>query len=205
MILKKKYSTIQKLFFKKRDRTENFKFLDKGMRVSSAQDYTNLILSSTFYWVRREQLPVKRVHEAKKLLPAIFDGILPDGNYKYMAEPAEESGWFYIYAYDEEKISEYLESLGIDITKIRRFYFIQSFVKLIEEPIDIGNGYSIVNDNGIICRLPSNLVENSIPLDHFLKVASNYKATNIYISKRLPFSIDGRSILKISALLSIAL
>lgn len=204
MILKKLQSNIQKLFFKKKASSENLKFVDKGMNNSSLQNCTGLILSTSFYWVKKEQLPVKKVHEAKKLLPAIFDGSLPDGNYKYIAEYAEESGWFYIYAYDEEKIAEYLESIGIDLTKIKRFYFIQSFIKLIEKPVDLKNGYSLVNDNGIICKLPSEFIEDSIPIDEFLKVASNYKATNIYISKRLPFSVDRSSMLKISAALFIA-
>jgi len=203
MTLKKLQLNIQKPFFKKKTSSNGLKFIDKGMKVQSLQNCTGLILSTSFYWVKKEQLPVKKVHEAKKLLPAIFDGSLPDGNYKYIAEYAEESGWFYIYAYDEEKIAKDLESIGIDLTQIKRFYFVQSFIKLIEKPIDLGNGYSIVNDNSIICKLPSKLVEDSIPIDEFLKLASNYKATNIYISKRLPFSVDPSSILKISAALFI--
>ena len=204
MTLKKLQSNIQKLFFKDRANLESLKFADKEMKVSSLQNSAGLILSTSFYWVKKEQLPVKKVHEAKKLLPAIFDGSLPDGNYKYFAEYAKESGWFYIYAYDEEKIAKDLESMGYDLTKIKRFYFIQSFIDLIEKPIDLKNGYSIVNDNGIICKLPSKFINKSISIDEFLKLASNHKATHIYISKRLPFSIDPSSINKMSAALFIA-
>ena len=203
MILKKLQSNIQKLFFKKKTSFNSLKLIDKGLSVSSLQNSTGLILSTSFYWVKKEQLPVKKVHEAKKLIPAIFDGSLPDGNYKYTAECAEESGWFYIYAYDEEKVAQELESLGIDLTKIKKFFFIQSFTKLLEKPVDIGNGYSLVNDNGIICKLPSKLIEDSISIDEFLNLTSNYKATNIYISKKLPFFVDPSSILKISAALFI--
>ena len=203
MTLKKLQSNIQKLFFKKRTSFNSLKLIDKKMSVSSLQNCDGLILSTPFYWVKKEQLPVKKVNEAKKLLPAIFDGSLPEGNYKYVAEYAQESGWFYIYAYDEEKIAQELESLGINLTQVKKIFFIQSFAKLIEKPVNLGNGYSLVNDNGIVCKLPSELIEDSISIDEFLNLASNYKATNIYISKRLPFFVDPSTILKISVVLFI--
>jgi len=201
MILKKLQSSIQKLSFKNRINSEGLKLVDKDLDVSSLHNCTEFILSTPFYWVKKEQLPAKNIREAKRLIPAIFDGSLPDGNYKYMAEYAKESGWFYLYAYNEEKIAQELEFLGIDLAKVRKFFFIQSFEELIKKPVDLKNGYSLVNDGGIICKLPSGLIKDSIPIDEFLNLASNYKATSIHISKRLPFFINSSTVLKISILL----
>lgn len=203
MILKKLLSNIQKPFFNKKDSSTALCFIDKGVAVT-LENRAELILSPSFYWVKKEQLPVKKVAHAKKLLPAIFDGTLPDGHYKYLAEKAEDDGWFYIYAYDEEKISQELESLNIDLSKIKKIHFAQSYINLIDKPVNLGNGYTLIIDNSILCRLPSEFVVNSIPLEEFLKLASKQKTTTIYISKRLPFAVDPSTLLKISAVIFIA-
>jgi len=196
MILKKLLSNIQKHSFK--ESSETLHFIDKGV-YTKFENRVSVILSPAFYWVRKEKLPVKKISQAKKLLPAIFDGTLPDGIYTYSAEATEDEGWFYIYAYDEDKIVKELESLNIGIDKIKNIYFAQSYAKLIKKPVDIGNGNMLVNDNGILCRLPVSLAEETSTIDQFLKDALKYKALSIHISKRMPFSADPSMILKISA------
>lgn len=195
MTLKQIKSNIQKLFSKKKSNSKILVFIDKDNSVA-LQTNVEVILSPTFYWVKKEQLPVKKATQAKKLLPAIFDGSLPEGEYKYIAENAEESGWFYIYAYDELKIADELESLNVDLSKIKKIHFAQSYIKECEKAVDLNNGYALVNDNGILCRLPKSLVNESIPLENFLKSAKKHKAPSIFISKRLPFSVDPSTLIK---------
>lgn len=203
MTLKQIKSNIQKLFTKKKSSSKVLVFIDKDSTIA-LQTKTEVILSPIFYWVKKEQLPVKNANQAKKLLPAIFDGSLPEGEYKYLAEKAEESGWFYIYAYDELKIADKLESLNADLNKIKKIHFAQSYIKECKKAVDLNNGYALVNDNGILCRLPKSLVNDSISLESFLENAKKHKAPSIFISKRLPFLIDSSMLIKFAIAIFIA-
>lgn len=63
----------------------NIVFVDIDFYIGELKPGSTLILSPSFYWIKREILPIKYPFEAKKLLPSLFDGVVPEGEFTYRA------------------------------------------------------------------------------------------------------------------------
>ena len=119
--------------------------IDKNEKV-------DLILSPAFYWVRREKLPVRYEFQAKKLLAGIFDGILSEGTYSYMAHKADGENLYMVYAYDESYISSFLDKLKIDDSQIHSIYFAQSELSD-KGAIKIDDKNALIEHEGILVSI----------------------------------------------------
>lgn len=136
---------------------KNLYFITKHDKDLEFEDKVCLILSPQFYWVKKESLPVKRVYEAKKLAPSVFDGFLPEGNYSYLVYKDGEE--FVLIAYDKEDIIKTLKNLGIDITYVQEIRFAQTELRDIEGCIEIDQKSALANIDGIVVQLPRKCAE----------------------------------------------
>ena len=147
---------------------KNIIILDKDTIIGKVSDKNEIILTPSFYWVTKRELPIKFTFEAKKYMPSIFEEIAPSGKYSYFA--IKEDKEYLLFAYEDRKIFEALERFGI--TKVNGIYFAQNELKDFL-PLDLENGFALDLLDGIVTRVPANIVKNpkrvenlNIPLKH---------------------------------------
>jgi hypothetical protein len=116
------------------------------------QQSYNIILSPTLYWVQKLSLPMKYVREVKKLLPSLFEDILPEGNYSYFAYKHDEQ--FIAFAYDDRAILSLLETKGIHAPSVAKVYFAQSLFDNISYALHIDTQSALIKKEGIWTQLP---------------------------------------------------
>ena len=133
------------------DKNREIYFVTKHSKIDKRGKFT-LILSPEFYWVKRENLPVKRVYEAKKLAPSIFDGFLPNGNYSYIVYKDKEA--YILIAYDKEQILEDLSKIVEDIEDIEEVRFTQTEFEPKEDCVEVDNQSSLVWIDGVAVFVP---------------------------------------------------
>lgn len=122
----------------------------------------SIILSPELYWVKRLNLPVKYLREVKKLLPSIFEDILPEGNYSYHVYKEQNS--YIAFAYEDEKILKLLEAKGYNTSLLQEVYFFQSLQEPKQNMLLLQNNTLMFKD-GIWITLPDGWVTNAIPCD----------------------------------------
>jgi len=129
-------------------------FLDakRDITVDLEKKY-HIILSPSLYWVKREKLPLKYVHEVKKIVATLFEEILPKGEYSYFVDKDEEA--FLLFAYDDKAILKLLESKGIRLSNVSGISFAQHSFADEQKPIQINKDEVIVSKDGIVVVLPS--------------------------------------------------
>lgn len=143
-------------------------FIDKTSKPSIlSENKINVILSPSFYWVKKESLPVKSAYKAKKFLPSLFESILPEGNYSYHAIKKDDG--FEVFAYDDAAIISYFEQNGIKTSQIEGVYFAQIQIPPQEEPFLINDQVSMVCNDGIWSIIPSKYVKNANEISKVLQ------------------------------------
>jgi hypothetical protein len=156
----------------------------------------DIILSPSLYWVKKLTLPVKYARDVKKLLPSLFEDILPDGNYSYAVFKEEEE--FVAFAYEDKKIIDELSKKGISVSSTENVYFAQTEL-LSSTPCKLNDKEALILDNGIVFIAPIEWTQNIQPL--ILNSVSSSKKT----IKLQQFShiIDNSSLNKIGLLLGV--
>lgn len=124
-------------------------FIGKEAAGAAMNENVDVILSPAYYWFRREALPAKRASTAKKLAPAYFDPILPDGEYDYMAVKAEE-GIYWLFAYRPAAIADALTAAGIKPAQVRGVYFAQTECHGMQAPLAVGEEGVLVESEGCV-------------------------------------------------------
>jgi hypothetical protein len=142
--------------------------VDKTSKIDAWIDEpVNILLSPSFYWVRKEELPVKSAYAAKKLVASIFEPILPEGNYSYYV--VKQDGFFELFAYDDAFIVSTLEAKGIKSSQIHALYFSQNEIYATKKSISINEHVGMVNVNGLWSILPLQYLNDTIPIKDTLK------------------------------------
>ncbi len=150
-------------------------FLDSTPKFRVTQNKVNIILSPSLYWFKKLSLPVKSIREFKKLLPSIFEDILPEGLYSYSAYKNEDE--FYAFAYDDQVIINMLEQSGISLSDVVGVYFAQSELGDIKQNIAIDEKNALHVKDGVVMFIPLVWVEESIPMNLEGISLSKYKIT----------------------------
>ncbi len=146
------------------NRTTTPLFIDPHTPIQAeAEALFDIILSPSFYWVKRIPLPVKSVREVTRLLPSLFEDTVPEGKYSYYAYKDQEL--YCIFAYDDKNILDILADKGIYPEQINRVYFAQSEFQDIEEAISIDDHCALDLEERVVVKLPDTLVEQSKPLE----------------------------------------
>jgi len=174
-------------------------FLDPNSAIEVVSDEKiDIVLSPSLYWVQKVKLPVKYVREVKKLLPSLFEDILPDSNYSYSAyKDEDEQGSYFIFAYEDKQIIDLASSFSISSSNISSVCFAQSVLSDLEGAVKINETQSIYVKDGVVTLVPCCWIEESGDID--LK--------NLNISKhtitlaQFGHIVDNTSLYKIAAVL----
>ncbi len=151
-------------------------YFTQNSPVREIGEYT-LILSPSFYWVKKVNLPVKKISAAKKLAESIYEGSLPAGDYAYDVSKSGDD--FIIIAYDKEKISQEISKKFIKNAKVNSVYFAQNEFTDLTECCGIDQVSSLVNLDGLIMQVPRMCTESKKEVNEYLKdkKLSNKKIT----------------------------
>lgn len=116
-----------------------------------------IILSPAFYWFRETVLPAKTAAQARKLAPAFFDTILPEGDYEFAAIMHNEAFW--LFAYDPDMIAEALRDAGIKPAQVRGVFFAQTEFSQMAVPLIINEETVLTVNEGVVSAVSSRYVE----------------------------------------------
>jgi len=157
-------------------------FLDKETQYRSQTDERlNIILSPSYYWFKKATLPVKYVTQAQALAASQFDGIVPEGSYKYTVIKQEDLFW--LFAYDEASIAQKLKELGIKPSQVEAFYLAQYEFQNLKLPVAIAGNKVLVQNDGVVSVMPRAFVDAvqtlDAALDH-LKLSKHRITLNLF-------------------------
>jgi len=138
-------------------------FIDPSSQPLTIEENVNVIVSPSLYWVKKLDLPVKNVREAKTLLPSLFEDILPEGSYSYSVY--KDGEYFFIFAYEDKKILEVCASKGIHAAQIEGVYFAQSELAHLTSTHKINDTQSIYVKDDIVLLVPCMWLEDDSMLD----------------------------------------
>jgi len=163
------------IFDKKKDTTlfTKFKrkitpyFLDPNTKSNYAikeGEKLDIILSPALYWVKKVELPVKYLRDVKKLLPSLFEDILPEGNFSYTAY--KEGDTYFIFAYEDKKILELLQDRNIALSDIASICFAQGSLALDDDKAyGVNEEQALYMQDGIMILTPKVWFEKVEPLE----------------------------------------
>ncbi len=117
----------------------------------------NIMLTPQFYTLKREDLPLKYLHQAKRIAPSLFDGLLehPENHRYFVAKEGDK--WLFI-AYDIEKIKSFLTSKGFSLAHISKVYFAEQVRDLFTGPVLLGEKSALVNIDGTMTLVPQSIL-----------------------------------------------
>lgn len=148
--------------------------------------------------MQKVKLPVKYIRDAKKLLPSMFEDILPSGNYSYSVYKDEnEENSFFIFAYEDKKIIDLASKFGISSSDISSVRFAQSVLDKLEGAVKINDMQSIYVKEGVVTLVPCCWIEEKgdINLDEL-----NLSKHTITLAQ-FGHIVDNSSLYKIAAVL----
>jgi hypothetical protein len=152
------------------------------MESVELKESVNIMLSPQFYTLKKEELPVKYAHQAKKIAPSLFDGLVDsDGTYEY-AVLQEEDKWVFI-AYDDAEIKAFLSSKGIKYEQVEKVYFAQEALASFSHPMPLGEKESLVVLDNTVVVVPLMALEG--------KDKPSLAFTNAFTPKKGGISLKG--------------
>lgn len=142
------------LFFNFKQKAEIFFLDNSSAAVDIGRDKKyHIILSPALYWIKKEKLPLKYLHEVKKIAPTLFEDILPKGEYSYFAYKEEDN--FILFAYEDKEILALLEKKGISLTNIASISFSQTALDTSVEALKIDDERVLTKKEGMVVVLPA--------------------------------------------------
>lgn len=163
------------------------------------RELVDIILSPKYYWAKKEDLPVKYAYQAKTYAPSSFEGIIPEGNYNFLAKKADEGFW--LYAYDDAYVIQELEKIGLNPSQIGDVYFAQNEFENLQRPIKVNSHEVLTNHNGSIIKVPNQMVEQKMQLGEYF-VDNELSNFSVSLNKFSQF-IDFKKAYSIIAVLSV--
>ena len=131
--------------------------IDKNTSSISVDDKIDIILTPSYYWVKRAFLEVYFPSQALKYAPSIFEGILPEGDYSYYVVKLKKE--FLFFAYESDKIIKSLKNKGIQASQISGIYFAQNEFFDLENPVVCSDKDVLVTHEKTLLQIPKNLVD----------------------------------------------
>jgi len=125
----------------------------------------DLMLTPQFYILKREDLPVKYVHQAKKLAPSILDGMIGEGSFTYEVF-REGDRWIFI-AYSLQELSDFLEAKGSSIDRVHRIYFAEQAKEGFSTPVALNEREALTLVNRTATIVPRHLMDDKDKLASF--------------------------------------
>jgi len=123
------------------------------MEVQTLSHSVNIMLTPQFYTLKKEELPLKYLYQAKNIAPSLFDGFLEDAHkYNYLVY-REENEWIFI-AYDLVAISDFLVSKGIKLEQIGKIFFAQQASSSFTAPVLLGEREALITLDNTVVIIP---------------------------------------------------
>lgn len=172
-------------------------FLTKDIKVTLDKKIkkVNIVLSPEFYWSRIFNIPTTSQKEAIKLLPSMFEDILPQDGYEFYAKNIEGSN-FVCFAYRSKDILQALKDSNISPSVINKVYFAQNEFSS-QAPFKNGN-FAYINQAEKLVQIPAKLFPD------FEKL-SNLDCRNIELSKNNIVLTYHSNIIKTSIIYTISI
>jgi len=134
------------------------------MTPVSPQERVNVVLTPQHYSMKRQEMPIKYLYQAKKIAPSVFEGLLDaDREYAYHILKAGDGVWDFI-AYDPREIKDFLRSKGLPPEKIDRIYFAQEFVDDLDAPIKLNDDKALTTVNNTVVVVPVSALDSEATL-----------------------------------------
>jgi len=127
----------------------------------------DVILSPQFYWVKKVELPVKRVSQALSLAESVYANSLPEGDFAFEASKSGDE--FVIIAYDKEKIFQVLKEKFIKNAKVSGVYFAQNEFSELDGCCGIDQNSSLINLNGLVLQVPRVCTDSKKEISQYLE------------------------------------
>ena len=122
-----------------------------------------IILSPALYWVKRVALPIKYLYQVKKLIPSIFEDILPEVKYTFTAY--KDGDEYLLFAYQDIQILKLLKLNSINPADVASIHFAQN--ELLDETraYAINKTQSIYTKDDTLVLVPTDWLEESAVLN----------------------------------------
>jgi len=134
----------------------------RNMGKVSLDHRVNVMLTPQFYTMKKEELPIKYLYQAKKIAPSLFDGLLDEqGNYEYFVFK-EESVWVFI-AYDPEEIKKFLSTKGISAEYLSKLFFAQQAKYAFAQPVVLSDKEALMTIDDIVVLVPKSILSEEHP------------------------------------------
>lgn len=169
--------------FKRRGR--RVLYISEDVEVGEVKSRVDIVLSPKFYWIKREELSVKKERDALKFAPSIFEGQFSNiEDYRFLAIKRGDSEYIFL-AYNPKDILEKLQNeFHISEKFLGDIYTAQSELMDIDEPLSLNRVKKVVSIDGIVSEIPKFSHENSI----------NYAGEFLKKSNRSRFKLKYRGI-----------
>ncbi len=133
--------------------------IDKYTAKVNVKDRIDIILTPSYYWVKRAVLEVPFTFQALKYAPSIFEGILPEGHFSYSVVKVKKEYLFF--AYNADEIIKSLKDKGIEASQISGVYLAQNEFKHLSSPIACNEKDVLVLHQNTLLQVPKSLVDES--------------------------------------------
>jgi len=174
-------------------------FLHKNSSFDTKKK-VNIILSPEFYWVRTFEIPVAKPKDAVKLLPTLFEDILPLDEYSYYAIKSDENS-FICFAYSNDKILNAIKNSNLSLSQVNNIFFAQN--EFLEYESFVIEDISFAYQDTILIKIPNKFAPDFKKIDDLnsnIKLSKNKININYYSSY-----IDKKMIFVLSVLLMVVL
>jgi len=148
-------------------------FLDKNSKAMQSEKKVDIILSPSLYWFREELLPVKGASQAKKLAPSLFDAVIPEGTYSYLAQKNGDTFW--LFAFNDAEIAKAISNAGLRVNQIQNIYFAQNECEKADKALKVNENFALVNNEGTISLLPLRYIAESMDAQTFFEMHKRSK------------------------------
>lgn len=112
------------------------------------------MVTPQFYTVKREALNIRFAHQAQKIAPSLFEGLLETpARHDYFVY-REDDAWVFI-AYDPKEIAAFLESRGIAPHQVAKLFFAQQAREHFTVPVALGERDALVLIDQTVTVVPS--------------------------------------------------
>jgi len=133
--------------------------IDKHTGTVKVTDKIDIILTPSYYWVKRAVLEVSFAAQALKFAPSIFEGILPEGHFSYFVVKSKKEYLFF--AYNADEIIKSIQEKGIESSQISGVYFAQNELSNLTAPIACNDKDVLVMHQETLLQVPKSLVDET--------------------------------------------
>lgn len=181
--------------FKKQSRTL---LLDAKLPVDPEiiEGRVDVVLSPSLYWVKRVELPIKRLYDVKKILPSLFEDILPDHNYSYAVFKDAES--YVAFAYKDESVLALLEEKKIPLSHVGGIYFAQNELQGYL-PLRIDENTVLVEEEDVVVCIPGELAAEDV---EYKEITTHKPTSKPVVLEHYSHIIDSKTLMKIGGLVA---